>query len=156
MTPRLQPAILRRRVLRRSAVVAVTCLTFVGCVHPHVLGAQTTTCLSADSTSANVLQYVRDLVTIPTVERASMRSALSLASSSNASQIVLVTDQKVCNKLVPPINAMLQTPGASRTLYVIKISDGFAVLDPAQPAGEYKPLMFFTRQYVYKSAVNAF
>ena len=114
-------------------------------------------CRPADTFSAMIIERLDTVLTSSAQTNATLRTAVAVTYTTTVSKIVLVTDERICGKVLDGVNAALQTPGRARQLYVVNTGGGFAALDPFPgTTGEYTPLLFLNKRYVMTGALNSF
>ena len=105
-------------------------------------------CRAADANSANLITELTLMVTSTDSETVADRTNIYHVPVVSASQIALVTDEKVCAKVVLAI-AALPAKKTPVNLYVVKMgSKGYAAWDPTAVAGEYRTIHIFDTKYV--------
>ncbi|HEX5408163.1 MAG TPA: hypothetical protein VFW89_00150 [Gemmatimonadaceae bacterium] len=118
--------------------------------------AQAQTCRSPDDLSADVLHFVRDLLTSTDAGDARLRDSVALSPITDTTKVVVVTDERTCSKVLAGVNAEFRTAGLARTLYVVKTPNGYFAQDPDRPTGEWRPLVVLTKQYQPTGMIAAF
>ena len=112
------------------------------------IDAQATKCRAADSLSANLINQLTLIATSTDSETVADRTTIYHVPALTASQITLVTDEKVCGKVIIAVAALPAKPTPAN-LYVVKLgSKGYAAWDPAELAGEYRIVFIFDTKYV--------
>jgi hypothetical protein len=126
------------------ATVSAVCVA----VSASGLEAQTTKkCRAADSLSANLINQLTVIATSTDSETVADRNNIYHVPALSANQITLVTDEKVCTKLVSAV-ALLPAKRTPVNLYVVKLgSKGYAAWDPTEMAGEYRIVFIFDTKY---------
>jgi hypothetical protein len=111
-------------------------------------------CLPADAFGANVLTDLQNLATSSDSADAAKRMLAHLPATS-ASNVTYMTDERTCQKGVTALNAMFQTPGAARRVYLFKYSTSFVTVDPALPIakGGADAEFVFNKQWVLQLAM---
>lgn len=113
------------------------------------LSAQTVKCRPADASSARLIAELKLWMTTTDLQRQADRDTAYKIPVVSVSSIALVTDERVCGKLITSYAAI---PGKNYTptsLYVIGLGNKFfAVYDPADLAGDFRTVMIFDSRYV--------
>ncbi|MGH7627727.1 MAG: hypothetical protein ACREOJ_20725 [Gemmatimonadaceae bacterium] len=136
----------------RSALVIACTLSFCATAGR----AQAQTCRSPDALSANVVHYVRHLLTSMDADSRKVRASTSLSTITDSTKVVLVTDERTCSNVLTGVNAEFRTAGLARMLYVVKTPNGYFAQDPDRPTGEWEPLVVLTKQYLPTGMILAF
>jgi hypothetical protein len=99
------------------------------------------------------LAYFRGLLTTTAPVRVAIRDTFGLSAVS-ASKINLVTKASTCVAAVNAMNAISQSVGKVRQVWVYTLGTNYAVEDPAdQEPGQYRLIYLFTNSHVYKSTM---
>lgn len=113
------------------------------------VGAQTTKCRPADASSSRLINELKSWMTTTDPQRQADRDTAYKIPVVSVSSIALVTDERICAKL---ISAYAAIPGKNYTpanLYVVALGNKyFAVHDPADLAGDFRTVMIFDSRYV--------
>ena len=112
-----------------------------------VAGAQSLKCRPADATSAGLVAELKRWATTTDPSRVSQRDTLFHVPVVSVSQITVVTDEKVCLKVIQgySLNPVPYTP---TRLYVIKLgSKGYVGFDPDRKNGEFSVVHIFDSHY---------
>lgn len=105
-------------------------------------------CRAADDSSANLIDALTLMATSTDSETVADRTNIYHVPALSASQITLVTDEKVCTKVVQAV-ALLPARLTPVNLYVVKLgSKGYAAWDPTQMAGEYRTVHVFNTKFI--------
>jgi hypothetical protein len=105
-------------------------------------------CRAADANSANLISQLTLMATATDSETVADRTSIYHLPVVSANQITIVTDEKVCTKVVQAV-ATLPAKRSPVDLYVVKLgSKGFAARDPTEMAGEYRTIFIFDSHYV--------
>ena len=140
--------------MRHSAMTRIFFLVLVVALYAPGLTAQASSCRPDDDTSAVMLSSYREIASAVTQSAVATRNALKLQATT-AVNVTMVTDKRICDKMVAGLNSTLRTPGLSRQLYVIKIGNNYAVKDPDHPAGEWLPTVTFDKNGKFLAVVLA-
>ena len=109
-----------------------------------------TVCRLADSTSAGLIGELGRYSSSTTVDAMAMRDTLRLTPTP-ASQVVLVTKETTCQKANTAYRTAVSGSGGtglSGRVYVVKVGQVYAVLDPTYNAGQpgsYTVVIFDSR-----------
>lgn len=128
--------------MRRTLFLA-SLLLLVG----TTLHAQST-CLPSDETALQFRGFVRGLVSSADTARVGLRTTLGLPAM-DSTKVVLVTTDRICNKVAQGYNTVQNTPNLVRQLYVLSVGSFYAVKDPGHPAGEWLPTVSFDSKYKF-------
>lgn len=140
------------RSIRRDDNRTIRCLRLIALVAACMVAtipanAQTaSTCRASDANAVRLLGYVRQLVTSADPVRVRVRDSLGLPATSS-SNVSLVTDNLVCDKVAQGVNAATGTSGLTRHLYVLKVGPYYAAQDPDHPSGEWWPTVSLDKQF---------
>lgn len=105
-------------------------------------------CRAADTRSLALIRELQEWETTTDPQRIASRDNIFHIPVVASNQITLVTDEKVCAKMVTAYTSkMAYTP---TSLYVIKIgTKGYAGYDPDRLHGEFTSLTIFNTKFVY-------
>ena len=110
--------------------------------------AQSTKCRPADAASGRLIAQLEDWMTTTDPERQADRDTAYKIPLVSVTSIAVVTDERICGKI---ISAYAAIPGKNYTpvnLYVISLGTKFfAVFDPADLAGDFRTVMIFDSRY---------
>jgi hypothetical protein len=115
-------------------------------------------CLSADTVIVPTrLAYLKGLMSRSEADYSQVRDSLGL-SRQNAEEVRLETDRSRCRSAVTALNAVLNTPGRDREIWLFALGDGWAVVDPDIPpvSGQSDPLFIFGIRFDYKATLYEF
>ena len=118
-------------------------------------GAQTT-CRPADAASARFLTHIRTIATSNEAMWSAARDTLGVPSVAS-SQVTLETKETTCKKAAEAYNREIQrlhgTPSQARRLYLVKVGNSYAAIDPASQSAqsEWGTVILLTGQYAYVS-----
>src|SRR6266508_6031669 len=110
---------------------------------PRASAQESLKCRAADQTSAGLITQLTNWVTTTDPERIADRDTLFHVPVVPVSQITLVTDEKICVKVIATYAAL---PGGYTppTVYVVKMgSKNYVGYDPTYKAGEYSIVFVF-------------
>ena len=122
---------------------------------PAIAGAQSGTCLPADTHSGKLVQYLDSLVTSNSAHYAEGRDSLNL-SKTTSSKVVFVSSGSNCALAAEALDLRLGTGPTVRSVYVVKLNTNFAVEDPTLRDGENRRIFFFSKNWVYLSNLSVF
>lgn len=108
-----------------------------------------------DITVPERLAYLKALMSSSVPDYQLVRDSLGLATQ-NANRVRLVTKASTRQSGVNALNALLQTPGATREIWLFQLGAGYAIHDPSLPSfgGEPAPLFMFNKQFQYLSTLR--
>lgn len=114
----------------------------------HGVAAQTVKkCRPADAHSRGLIRELQGWVTTTDAQTIASRDTIFHIPVVSSSQIVLVTDEKVCAKVAAAYLASAGYTPAS--LYVIKMgSKGYVGFDPDRKGGEFTAVLIFSTKFV--------
>ena len=100
------------------------------------------------------LAYLKDLMSQSDLVYKQTRDSLGFASQ-NPDRVKLETTVGKCQSGVNALNAIYQTPGQAREIWLFALGNGWAIVDPAIPPvpGQPEPLFFFGTQFNYKGTL---
>lgn len=104
-------------------------------------------CRAADDTSANIIGDLKNWITTSDPERIAARDSVFKIPVVGLSQISVVTDERICTKVIQGYAAMTggYTPAS---VYVIKMgTKHYAVHDPADKADQHSTVHIFDSKY---------
>jgi hypothetical protein len=129
------------RIVR--ALLVVPAMVSTGAFAPAPLK-----CRAADARSLGLIRELREWVTTADPERIASRDTIFHIPVVPASQITLVTDERVCAKVV---QAYARYPAHTPdSLYVIKMrSRGYVGFDPDRKGGEFTAVYIFNSKYAH-------
>ena len=112
-------------------------------------GAQTSLkCRPADDYSASMISNIQWYDTTTNAQAIYKRDSVMHLPVVNANQVSLVTDERICAKVIDAYTALPNgyTPA---NLYVIKMgTKGYVAHDPSRKVGEFTVLFVFNTKYV--------
>lgn len=112
------------------------------------LGAQAKKCRAADASSDILIAELKDFMTTTDPAWQAARDTIFKVPVVSVSSINVITDERICGKI---ITAYAAIPGKNYTpanLYVISLGTKyFAVFDPADLAGDFHTIMIFDSRY---------
>ena len=104
-------------------------------------------CRPADDTSENIIGDLKTWITTTDPERIAARDNIFKIPVVNLSQISVVTDERICGKVIQGYTTMTggYTPSS---VYVIKMGTKYyATHDPARKAGQHSIVHIFDSRY---------
>lgn len=127
--------------MRPRSLIAVVLATVVA------RGAAAQRCRPVDNESARLIVELQDWMTTTDPERMADRDTLFKIPVVSPSQVVLVTDERICTKASDAYGPKAGSTEPAR-VYTIKLgTKGYAVYDPDQPAGEYRVVMILNTKF---------
>ena len=105
-------------------------------------------CRPADNYSANMISNIQWYDTTTNAQAIYKRDSVMHLPVVNAGQVTLVTDERICTKVVDAYTALPNgyTPA---NLYVIKMgTKGYVSHDPSRKVGEFTVFFVFNTKYV--------
>jgi len=124
----------------------VATLAFV--IMSSSVSAQTNKCRAADAASGRLVNELKDWMTTTDPEKQADRDTAYKIPVVSVSSIALISDERICGKI---ISAYAAIPGKNYTpanLYVIALGNKYyAVYDPADLAGDFRTIMIFDSRY---------
>lgn len=112
------------------------------------LSSQNTKCRPADAMSDRLIVELRNWMTTTDPERVADRDNVYKIPVVGTNQIALVTDERICGKLIQAYAALSGTYTPA-SIYVIKMGNkNYTVLDPTDLAGDFRTVMIFDSRYV--------
>ena len=113
------------------------------------VSAQTLQCRAADATSAGIIAELKQWVTTVNPERVSQRDNIFHVPVVSVNSITVVTDERVCAKVIAAYATFPQQAYTPTRLYVIKMgSKGYVGYDPDRIGGEFTAVHIFSTKYV--------
>jgi hypothetical protein len=143
------------RLVVAGSVIGLGALLMLLVLLNGPLGATTSACRSADTVIVpERLTYLKNFISKADSVYKLPRDSIGLASQ-NAAKVKLETKSTTCQSGVNALNAILQTPGTSRQIWLFALGSGYAIQDPTIPhePGQPDPLYFFDSQFVYKGTL---
>lgn len=146
------------RALRMVALLSLVSVVLL----PSGAAGQSVTCLAPiDSLARARMQNLKvsmRMTSDPAVQ-ASFAS-LQIPVQSDTSQVVWLTDNRICQKILPKYNARLTQVGASRPaatqLYVMKVGTSFVASDTyTSTAQDWRTQMVLNKQYAVLAAFGS-
>lgn len=105
-------------------------------------------CRAADDRSANTISELQRYVAATDVRTAFQRDSIMHLPAVASNQVSLVTDERVCAKVVQAYSTV-PNPYTPTRVYVVKIgSKGYVTYDPDRKAGEFSVFFVFNTKYV--------
>ena len=117
----------------------------------HDAEAQSSSCRPPDAISDETGALLKRYVTSSDSFDVKMRNALGIAGTQ-AKKISYSTNAGTCSSAVTALNALENTPGRARQVYVWNVGTNFAVWDPANQLSQgYRAITLFTSKWAFKS-----
>ena len=135
----------------RSSQIAVALLLVAGRPAPGV----SFPCRAPDTVIVpSRLAYLKELMSQSDSGYKEPRDSLGF-SSQNANKVKLETNVAKCQSGVNALNAILETPGQTRAIWLFALGNGWAIVDPDIPPvpGQPDPLFFFGTEFNYKGTL---
>jgi hypothetical protein len=116
-------------------------------IAPQAAAQSVRRCRAADNTSERLIVEVKSRIAATDSEQAADRDTLFKIPVVDVDQISLVTDETTCLRAASAYGSQPGSTAPTR-VYVVKLgSKGYAVLDPDQPAGEYRIVMILSTKF---------
>jgi hypothetical protein len=123
-------------------------LAAVACVVAHSAAAQASRkCRPADNHSANMISDITRYLTATDARTIYNRDSIMHLPVVTARQVTLVTDERICTKVVQAYRT-LPNPYTPASLYVVKLgSTGYVAHDSDRKVGEFSVIFVFNTKY---------
>jgi hypothetical protein len=133
----------------RTYLAAATLGAAVVAVSTIASGQTLTKCRPADSYTEMLIGTLKAYVSSTDPQVISLRDNTYHIPVVSPSQIKLVTDEKLCAKIIQAYAALPNGAYTPARVYVIKLgSKGYAALNPDRKAGEFSILHIFNTKFV--------
>ena len=143
---------LARTIIGMVPTLRAWALLLLVMVWPSPVDGQSSVCRASTATATRMITFVQKLASANDADHQILRDSLNLPYSSNPS-ITLIANESTCKKVRDAMNTAYQTPGQTRQIWVVRTTDGYAALDPLEPSGEWRYLLFVSKKYAYKGIV---
>lgn len=121
----------------------------VGSVLASSVEAQAHKCGVANDTSAALISELKNWMTTQNPKRITLRDNVFHIPLVSVSQVTLVTDERICGKVVQAYAALPAFPYTPSRVYVIKLgTKNYAGFDPSRKGGEFVAVHIFDSKYI--------
>lgn len=115
----------------------------------HVHAQAPLKCRPADATSAGIIAELKQWVTTTNPDYISQRDNIFHVPVVSVNSMTVVTDEKVCGKVIQAYGTFPTHPYVPTRLYVIKLgSKGYGGYDPDRKGGEFTAVHIFSTKFV--------
>jgi hypothetical protein len=109
-------------------------------------------CLTHDANAEQLYQQVVRIAMSSDSVHAALRATLGIPLTT-LNQIGPVNDSPTCGKVASAINSTLSTPKKIRSIHLLRVGTTYAAMDPAERAGEWRPIFFFDESFRYRAVL---
>jgi hypothetical protein len=134
--------------MNRLTLAYLGAMLWLAGARPLVAQGSISACQPYDANAEQLYQQVVRIATSTDSVYVAMRAKFGIPQTP-LNQIERVNDKTTCGKAVSAINSTMSTPRLERTIYLLRVGTNYATIDPAERAGEWRPIFFFNGSWRY-------